>query len=81
MLQSDWLVSEVSEEPDMLRSSPPADGQYDASGGAQRTSVLAYFEFLAASERVLPVLLRWDSILSRFSSSRVSWFSLSSELV
>lgn len=22
MLQSDWLVSEVSEEPDMLRSSP-----------------------------------------------------------
>lgn len=29
MLQSDWLVSDVSEEPDMLRSSPPADGQYD----------------------------------------------------
>lgn len=26
------------------------------------------------------MLLRWDSILSRFSSSRVSWFSLSSEL-
>lgn len=29
MLQSDWLVSEASEEPDMLRSSPPADGQYE----------------------------------------------------
>lgn len=29
MLQSDWLVSDVSEEPDMLRSSPPADGQYE----------------------------------------------------
>lgn len=30
-LQSDWLVSDVSEEPEMLRSSPPADGQYEAS--------------------------------------------------
>ena len=29
MLQSDWLVSDVSEEPDMLRSSPPGDGQYE----------------------------------------------------
>lgn len=29
MLQSDWLVSDVSEEPEMLRSSPPADGQYE----------------------------------------------------
>lgn len=28
MLQSDWLVSEVSEEPDMLRSSPPTDGKF-----------------------------------------------------
>lgn len=37
-LQSDWLVSDVSEEPDMLRSSPPADGQYDASRGVQQTS-------------------------------------------
>lgn len=44
MLQSDWLVSDASEEPDMLRSSPPADGQYDASSGAQQTSALASIE-------------------------------------
>ncbi|KAK5875893.1 hypothetical protein CesoFtcFv8_026924 [Champsocephalus esox] len=31
MLLSDWLVSEASEEPDMLRSSPPADAQYDTA--------------------------------------------------
>lgn len=44
MLQSDWLVSDVSEEPDMLRSSPPAEGQYDASSGAQQISALASIE-------------------------------------
>lgn len=43
-LQSDWLVSDVSEEPDTLRSSPPADGQYEASRGVQQTSGPAEME-------------------------------------
>lgn len=42
MLQSDWLVSDVSEDPDMLRSSPPADGQYEDET-AQRDNINTNF--------------------------------------
>lgn len=101
MLQSDWLVSDVSEEPDMLRSSPPADGQYEEEATQEKKHLckphVNYRHitenpvtlrrrnqnscFWSQSRGSLPVLLRWDSMLRRFSSSWASWFSLSSELV
>lgn len=39
ILQSDWLVSDVSEDPDMLRSSPPADGQYEDETAKKKENI------------------------------------------